>query len=136
MSALDLTKGYWQIPLAKADEEKTVFATPEGLYQYTVLPFGLHGAPATFQRLMDKLLRPHGKYRAAYLDNVIICSSYWGTHLEKVEAVLDTLRKAGLTANPSKYLLRLVEDKYLWYIVARGVGRPELNKLEAIQKWP
>ncbi|CAM4556526.1 unnamed protein product, partial [Lepidochelys olivacea] len=136
MSTLDLTKGYWQIPLAKADKEKMAFATPEGLYQYTVLPFGLHGAPTTFQRLMDKLLRPHGKYAAAYLDDVIIYSPDWETHLEKVEAVLDTLRKAGLTANPSKCSLGLAEAKYLGYIVGRGVGRPQLNKLEAIQKWP
>ncbi|CAM5101263.1 unnamed protein product, partial [Eretmochelys imbricata] len=136
MSTLVLTKGYWQIPLAKANKEKTAFATPERLYQYTILPFGLHGAPATFQRLMNKLLRPHGKYVAANLDNVIIYSPDWETHLEKVEAVLDTLRKAGLTVNPSKCSLGLSEARYLGYIVERGVGRPQLNKLEAIQKWP
>ncbi|CAM4596972.1 unnamed protein product [Lepidochelys olivacea] len=51
---LNLTKGYWQIPLTKEATEKTAFSTPDGLFQYTVLPFGLHGAPATFQHLMDK----------------------------------------------------------------------------------
>ncbi|CAM4574534.1 unnamed protein product [Lepidochelys kempii] len=58
LTTLDLTKGYWQIPLAKDAKEKMAFSTPEDLFQYTVLPFGLHGAPTTFQRLMDKLLRP------------------------------------------------------------------------------
>ncbi|KAJ1080474.1 hypothetical protein NDU88_000673, partial [Pleurodeles waltl] len=48
MSTLDLTKGYWQIPLAQNDKEKTAFSTPSGLYHFNVLPFGLHGAPATF----------------------------------------------------------------------------------------
>ncbi|CAM4533891.1 unnamed protein product, partial [Caretta caretta] len=67
LTTLDLTKGYWQIPLAKDANEKTAFSTPEGVFQYTVLPFGLHGAPATFQRFMDKLLRPHTSYAAAKL---------------------------------------------------------------------
>ncbi|CAM4702666.1 unnamed protein product [Lepidochelys kempii] len=65
----DLTKGYWQIPLAKDAKEKTAFSTPDGGQCIGTGPFGLHGAPATFQRLMDKLLRLHAKYAAAYLDD-------------------------------------------------------------------
>ncbi|KAI2642995.1 Transposon Ty3-I Gag-Pol polyprotein [Labeo rohita] len=56
ISTLDLTKGYWQVPLMKAAKEKTAFSTPSGHWQYRTLPFGLHGAPATFQRMMDVLL--------------------------------------------------------------------------------
>lgn len=59
ISTIDLTKGYWQVPLAPEDRHKTAFATPEGLFQYVRMPFGLHGAAATFQRLMDTLLRHH-----------------------------------------------------------------------------
>ena len=65
-TTLDCTKGYWQIPLSPAAREKTAFSTPLGLYQFKVLPFGLFGAPATFQRLMDRVLRPHAAYAAAY----------------------------------------------------------------------
>ena len=54
MDTVDLTKGYWQVPLTRTALAKTVFATP--LYQYTVLLFGVHGAPATFQRKMDQIL--------------------------------------------------------------------------------
>ena len=52
---LDCTKGYWQIPLSLAAREITAFSTPLGLYQFKVLPNGLLGAPATFQRLMDRI---------------------------------------------------------------------------------
>ncbi len=71
-STLDLTKGYWQIPLSK---EKSAFIKPFGLHQFVTLPFGLFGAPATFQHLMDKILRPHTAYAAAYLDDIIIYKS-------------------------------------------------------------
>ena len=75
LTTLDLTKGYWQVPLTKAAREKTAFSTPGGLYQYTVLPFGVYGAPATFQRMMDRLLRPHQTYAAAYIDDIIVHST-------------------------------------------------------------
>ncbi|CAM5135820.1 unnamed protein product [Natator depressus] len=77
LTTLDLTKGYWQIPLVKDAKEKTAFSTPVSLFQYSVLPFGLHGAPATFQRPMDKLLWPHTSYAAAHLDDVVIHTPTW-----------------------------------------------------------
>ena len=90
-TTLDLTKGYWQIPLSPESKEKTAFSTP----------FGLFGAPATFQRLMDRVLFPHAAYAAAYLDDVIIHSNTWAERVRQVAAVLESLRQAGLTANPS-----------------------------------
>ena len=88
LTTLDLTKGYWQVPLTRTAREKTAFATPGGLYQYTVLPFGIHGAPATFQRMMDQLLRPHQAYAAAYIDDIIIHSNSWDVHVRQLRAVL------------------------------------------------
>ncbi|XP_077936125.1 uncharacterized protein LOC144383152 [Gasterosteus aculeatus] len=82
-TTLDLTKGYWQIPLSPESKEKTAFSTPCGLYQFTTLPFGLFGAPATFQRLMDRVLRPHAAYAATYLDDVIIHSTTWAEHISE-----------------------------------------------------
>ena len=55
ISTIDLTRGYWQVPVAPQARSRTAFMTPFGLYQFTVMPFGLHGAPATFQRMMDVL---------------------------------------------------------------------------------
>lgn len=102
ITTLDLTKGYWQVPLSPASKEKTTFATPDGLFHYICLPFGLHVAPATFQRPMDRILRPHQRYAAAYLDDVVVYSQDWETHLMQVQKVLDSLREAGLIANPKK----------------------------------
>ena len=136
ITTLDLTKGYWQVPLAPEDREKTAFATPEGLFHYTVLPFGLHGAPATFQRLMDQILRPHRAYAAAYLDDIVIHSEEWGTHLGQIKAVLRALRGAGLTANPKKCHLGLQDADYLGYTIGRGCVRPQTAKVEAIRRWP
>ncbi len=102
ISTLDLTKGYWQVPLSETAKPKTAFSTSSGHWQYRTLPFGLHGAPATFQRLMDILLRPHQVYAAAYLDDVVIHSETWEDHLDRLRRVLTELRRAGLTANPRK----------------------------------
>ena len=136
ISTLDLTRGYWQVPLTPQAKEKTAFATPDGLYQYKVLPFGVHGAPATFQRLMDRVLRPHQQYAAAYLDDIVIHSETWEDHGPRVEAVLQALREAGLTANPTKCHLGVEEANYLGHVVGRGCIRPQARKVESIGTWP
>nr|XP_055032771.1 uncharacterized protein LOC129421341 [Misgurnus anguillicaudatus] len=137
ISTLDLTKGYWQVPLTEQAKPKTAFSTPNGgHWQYRVLPFGLHGAPATFQRLMDVLLRPHQLYAAAYIDDVVIHSETWEDHLERLRKVLLELRQAGLTANPRKCHLALAEAKYLGYQVGRGLIRPQEKKVAAILSAP
>ena len=69
ISTLDLTKGYWQVPMEKTARSKTTFRTSFGLYQFCRMPFGLQGAPSTFQRMMDSLLVGTQDYAAAYLDD-------------------------------------------------------------------
>ena len=77
ITTLDLTRGYWQVPVTEADCHKTAFTTPFGLYQIKVMPFGLQGAPATFQRMMDRLIDGCDAFAAAYLDDLIIHSNTW-----------------------------------------------------------
>ena len=135
-TTLDCTKGYWQIPLAPAAREKTAFSTPRGLYQFTMLPFGLFGAPATFQRLMDRILRPHSAYAAAYLDDVVVYADTWPQHMERVAAVLRSLREAGLTANPTKCVIGRGEIRFLGHCLGGGTVRPQIEKTAAVAAAP
>ena len=102
LTTLDLARGYWQVPIAENAKEKTAFVTPHGLFQFEVMPFGLNGAPATFQRLMDRVVKGMEEYVAVYLDDIVVFKSTWEDHLIKVENVLKRLEKANHTTKPSK----------------------------------
>ncbi len=89
--SIDLASGYWQIKVVDKDREKTVFGSHLGLYEFLCMPFGLTGAPATFSRLMDKVL--HGliiKKCLVYLDDMIFGSSFEET-LANLRLVMDHL---------------------------------------------
>ena len=102
MATLDLTRGYWQVPVAEDSRQHTAFTTPFGFYQFTVMPFDLQGTPATFQRMMDMLLKGIRGYAEAYLDDLVIFSQSWEEHCKHLRTVLQCLREAGLTAKPAK----------------------------------
>lgn len=73
---LDL-KSYWQVRLDYKDREKTAFSVGNGLWQFTVMPFGLCNAPATFERLMEKVLKGLiSKICFVYLDDVIVFEKF------------------------------------------------------------
>ena len=136
LTTIDLCKGYWQIPLAKEDIPKSAFVTPFGLFQFKVMPFGMKNAPATFQRLVDRLLDGFQDFACAYLDDIAIYSETWGEHLRHVEAVLDQIRAAGLTLKPEKCNFGMAEVQYLGHRVGCGKQRPEPAKVEAVANWP
>ena len=133
ITTLDLARGYWQVPMVEDSRPLTAFVTPFGLYQFGVMPFGLNGAPATFQRLMDQVIRGLHEFSAAYLDDLIIFSSTWKDHLQHVQAVFDRLREAGLTAKPKK--CQIVMPHCSYHIVGGGEIKPELSKIEAVQSF-
>ncbi len=120
ITTLDLCKGYWQVPLNPESRPYTAFRTPLGLFQFTVLPFGLHGAPATFQRLMDRVLQGCEDWSAAYLDDVVIHSNSWVEHLQHLQQILKRIEEAGLTLNISKGEWARQEANYLGYHLGNG----------------
>ena len=119
LTSLDIKSAYWQIPVAESSRQYTAFTVPNrGLFQFKRLPFGLHNAPATWQRFIDDVLgydlRP---FVFVYLDDIIIVSQTFEKHLELLEEVTNRLRKAGLTLSREKCNFCRDELKYLGYVV-------------------
>ncbi|XP_032442308.1 uncharacterized protein LOC116734877 [Xiphophorus hellerii] len=136
ITTLDLCKGYWQVALAPEARELTAFKTPFGMYQFRVMPFGLQGAPATFQRLMDHVLRDVSAFSAAYLDDVVVYSQSWEEHLIHLQEVLHRIRLAGLTVNPKKCNVAQREVEYLGFVIGFGKIKPQVGKMDAIHSFP
>lgn len=106
-STLDLRSGYWQIELHPTAKEKSAFITHKGLYEFTVLPFGLCNLPSTFQRLMEHVLRGlNWKTCLIYIDDIIIYSQSFEEHLQHLEDVFLRLRQANVKLKPSKCFFR------------------------------
>ena len=102
LSKLDLNKGFYQIPLAQVDQEKTAFCTPWGKFNFTMMPSGLRNVPASFQRMMDLVLDDIQDFSGAYMGDIIIFSQTWEDYVAHIKCVLDRLRKAGLMAKLAK----------------------------------
>uniref|UniRef100_A0A1X7TMU0 Reverse transcriptase domain-containing protein n=1 Tax=Amphimedon queenslandica TaxID=400682 RepID=A0A1X7TMU0_AMPQE len=96
------------------------------------MPFGLSGAPATFQRMMDEILRGTETFAGVYLDDIVIHSSIWRDHLNQLTDVLKRLDDAGLTIKLKKCTFGARECTYLRYQIGKGGVRPERRKIEAI----
>ena len=90
MSKFDLLKGYWQVPLTQRAREISAFVTPDGLFQYTVMPFGMKSAPATFQRMINNVIKDLNCCYA-YIDDLIVCSDSWEQHLTHLYDTFDRL---------------------------------------------
>lgn len=135
ISTLDLSRGYWQVPVAESDRPKTSFTTSMGLFQFRVMPFGLSGAPATFQRMMDRLLQGTDDFAAAYLDDLVVYSDTWEAHCHHLRQVLQRLSNNGLTAKPAKCQLGMQKCVYLGHLVGNGQVCPEESKLKAVESF-
>jgi hypothetical protein len=102
-SNLDLTSGYWQVPVNKDHRDKTAFSVGTNLYRFKRLPFGLCNAPPLFQRLMELAFAGMSwKVMLTYLDDLAIFTKTFDEHLEVLEEVFTRLQKAGLKLQPSK----------------------------------
>ena len=135
VSKFDLLKGFWQIPLSERAKEISAFATPSGLYQYKVMPFGMKNSPATFQRLINYLIADI-KGCEAYIDDVIIYSNTWEKHLQIMHKFFQRLSESNLTVNLSKSEFGCGHVTYLGHIVGQGKVKPIDAKVEAISAFP
>ena len=135
VSKFDLLKGYWQVPLTEKAKELSAFVTPDGFFQYKVMPFGMKNAPATFQRLINTVTSDLVGCEA-YLDDIIVYSDTWEDHLQRIKALFDRLTSANLTVNLKKSEFAQAEVVFLGHIVGRGCVKPVEAKVETILNFP
>ncbi len=136
-STLDLIQGYYQLPIAERDRDKTSFSTQGGLWRFTVLPFGVCNGPSCFSRLMWKVLKGL-PYRTLliFIDDIIVYAATFDEALERLREVFSRLREAGLKIKAQKCSLFQTEVIFLGHRVSADGLKPELEKLEAIRAWP
>nr|GEW11999.1 reverse transcriptase domain-containing protein [Tanacetum cinerariifolium] len=134
---LDAYKGYHQIQLVKADEEKTAFHTGHGVYCYTKMPFGLKNAGATYQRLMDKAFESQaGRNIEVYVDDLVVKSYTEAEMMRDIEETFRTLRNVNMKLNPKKCSFWLAEAVFLGYVVTPEGLKPCPDKTEAVLQLP
>ncbi|KAI0991206.1 hypothetical protein K3495_g16981, partial [Podosphaera aphanis] len=124
--------------MGEGEEWKTAFRTRYGSFEWLVTPFGLSGAPATFQRYMNSILREYlDDFCTAYIDDVLIYTDGCRQeHDQKVRKVLERLMGAGLYLDPDKCEFGVKSVKYLGFIVQAGIGiQADPDKVKAIAEW-
>ena len=133
-SCIDLRAGFHQLPLSKEASEKCAFSCFMGHFQYKVLPFGLNAAPCIFQDMVTKLLAGYEDFCFGYIDDVVVFTK--GTleeHLQRVQLVLNRLKKHSLKLKLSKCQWAAKSIKYLGFVVSeRGIA-PCADKIKAIR---
>ena len=136
-STLDCDQAYYQVPMNEADREKTAFVTPDGLYQWKVMAFGLCNAPATYSRLVDRVLGPLKWTTAlAYLDDIVVFTPDFPSHLQSLRLVFDALRAAKMKLKPSKCEFAQPQIKYLGHIVSKEGVHVNPDTVRAVSEFP
>ena len=136
-SKLDLLKGFNQIPVEKQSRELMAVSTPAGLYQPTVMPFGVKNAPGSFQREMRRVLSGRlNKGVYVFIDDIIVYSRTESEHIELIDWVLTRLEAEGYFAHPGKCQFLRDEVNFLGHVVSRAGVSMQQHKVAAISKWP
>jgi len=136
-STLDLKSGYWQVGMDEDSIKKTAFVTKNNQFEFVRLPFGLKNATATFQRLMNNILRDYlGKFCFVYLDDIVIYSNSIQDHFQHLKQLFAKLEASGLTLNLKKCSMLQKTITYLDHVVSEGGVRTEASKVKAVQDFP
>ena len=136
-SILDLASGFHQVKMHPSSKPKTAFSTPYGHYHFNRMPFGLKNAPATFQRLMDRVLSGlQGIELFVYMDDIVIYAKSLEEHTQKLKNLLKRLESANLTLQTEKCSFLRKEVTYLGHVISRDGVKPDSKKVEAVRKFP
>jgi transposase InsO family protein len=133
---IDIISAFNNLRIKKGLEYLTAFRTRFGLFESLVMPFGLTGAPATFQRFINDTLREYlDIFCTAYLDDILIYSRTRSEHMEHVRLVLEKLREAKLYAKLEKCEFLQSEVKFLGIIVGDDGIRMDPEKIQTVVDW-
>ena len=137
-STLDLKSGYWQLDMHPEDKHLSAFNVGcLGFYQWRRLAMGLSNSAATFQRVMELVMGSLNLQACLlYLDDIIVFSDSWESHLARLELVLSKLEDAGLKLKPSKCCLFQKQIKYLGHIISEEGLATDPSKIEKVIAWP
>ena len=133
---LDLASGYWQVKMAEADKCKTAFTSHRGLFEFNVMPFGLCNAPATFQRMMDRLLGDLKHICLVYLDDIIVRGKGAEDCLANLKIVMDRIQAKGLKLKPKKCSFFQKSVNFLGHIVSGEGIATDPAKIAKVEQWP
>lgn len=136
-STIDLAKGFYQIKMEERDIAKTAFSTPLGHFEFIRMPFGLKNAPATFQRMMNHILRDYiNQICVIYMDDILVFSSSLDEHLISLNKIFSALNVHNLKVQMSKCKFLAKETQFLGHIVTQNGLKPNRSKIEAIINVP
>ena len=131
---IDMVSGYHQVEVADEDKEKTAFVSPYGLFQYCRMPYGLAGAPATFQSVVEDMVQVlETEDIMAYLDDVICFHATFDKHLEGIQKLLEMVRRAGFKLSGKKCEFAKLSVRFLGHIIDNTGVRPLPEKLDIIR---
>lgn len=138
ISSIDLKDAFWQVELEPSSRDKTAFTVPgRPLYQFVRMPFGLCNAPQTMCRLMDRVIKSSlREFVFVYMDDLMVVSMSFDTHVDRLRTVAKCLREANLTINVGKSKFSMNEIKYLGHIVGNGCIKADPGKEDAISNFP
>lgn len=136
-STMDLVSGFWQIPIAPESRHKTAFISHEGLFEFNRVPFGLKNSPVVFQHIMETALRGlHYRNVLVYIDDIIVFSKDFDSHIENLQEVFDHLRGAGLKLKPSKCHFGVKQVAYLGHILTKHGVMADPEKVRLVKEFP
>ena len=137
-STIDLNKGYWQMPFAEEDIRKTAFVTPDGCHEFLRMPFGMKNSGATLVRGMRKLLQDMPNVECyRYMDDLIVYTKDWATHLQVLDKLLEKLRQAGLVIRPTKRVFGSKSVEFLGHFIEENcisINEEHLEKIRSAKR--
>ena len=135
-STLDAKRGCWQIQMESSSREKTAFITQHGLFEFRVMPFGLCNAPATFQRLMQRVLAGLESFCSVYIDDIIVFSETVKEHGDHLCQIFQRLWRFRLKLHPEKCKFARPSVGYLGHVISGEGIAPNPEKIRAVQNFP